>query len=96
MALRPKVYHHRYVFHPIHSVARDIRYLPGDAAVGKSSLLIRLTDQRFLANPDPTVRPITISCYTAPILPPKFTCPRGLRVVCEIPEGLSLTMLVPS
>ncbi|KZT01748.1 uncharacterized protein LAESUDRAFT_628360, partial [Laetiporus sulphureus 93-53] len=23
--------------------------------VGKSSLLIRLTDQRFLANPDPTV-----------------------------------------
>ncbi|GJJ12284.1 hypothetical protein Clacol_006525 [Clathrus columnatus] len=26
----------------------------GDAAVGKSSLLIRLTDQRFLANPDPT------------------------------------------
>ena len=28
----------------------------GDAAVGKSSLLIRLTDQRFLANPDPTVQ----------------------------------------
>ena len=28
----------------------------GDAAVGKSSLLIRLTDQRFLVNPDPTVR----------------------------------------
>lgn len=28
----------------------------GDAAVGKSSLLIQLTDQRFLANPDPTVR----------------------------------------
>ena len=28
----------------------------GDAGVGKSSLLIRLTDQRFLANPDPTVR----------------------------------------
>jgi hypothetical protein len=27
----------------------------GDAGVGKSSLLIRLTDQRFLANPDPTV-----------------------------------------
>jgi Ras-related protein Rab-2A len=23
--------------------------------VGKSSLLVRLTDQRFLANPDPTV-----------------------------------------
>ena len=29
----------------------------GDAAVGKSSLLVRLTDQRFLANPDPTVSP---------------------------------------
>lgn len=28
----------------------------GDASVGKSSLLVRLTDQRFLANPDPTVR----------------------------------------
>ena len=28
----------------------------GDAAVGKSPLLVRLTDQRFLANPDPTVR----------------------------------------
>ncbi|KAF8516928.1 ras-domain-containing protein [Hysterangium stoloniferum] len=27
----------------------------GDAAVGKSSLLIRLTDQRFLTNPDPTL-----------------------------------------
>ncbi|KAJ7443154.1 P-loop containing nucleoside triphosphate hydrolase protein, partial [Mycena latifolia] len=26
-----------------------------DAAVGKSSLLVRLTDQRFLANPDPTL-----------------------------------------
>jgi Ras-related protein Rab-2A len=30
--------------------------ITGDAAVGKSSLLVRLTDQRFLANPDPTVR----------------------------------------
>lgn len=29
----------------------------GDAAVGKSSLLVRLTDRRFLANPDPTVCP---------------------------------------
>lgn len=29
--------------------------ITGDAAVGKSSLLVRLTDQRFLANPDPTV-----------------------------------------
>ncbi|KAH9052538.1 ras-domain-containing protein [Lactarius vividus] len=29
--------------------------ITGDAGVGKSSLLIRLTDQRFLANPDPTL-----------------------------------------
>ncbi|KAJ7580753.1 ras-domain-containing protein [Mycena floridula] len=29
--------------------------ITGDASVGKSSLLIRLTDQRFLANPDPTL-----------------------------------------
>ncbi|RDB22958.1 Ras-related protein RABB1c [Hypsizygus marmoreus] len=29
--------------------------ITGDAAVGKSSLLIRLTDQRFLLNPDPTL-----------------------------------------
>jgi Ras-related protein Rab-2A len=41
--------------------------LTGDAGVGKSSLLVRLTDQRFLANPDPTVRILSIlipcSCY---------------------------------
>ncbi|KZT71346.1 ras-domain-containing protein [Daedalea quercina L-15889] len=29
--------------------------ITGDAAVGKSSLLVRLTDQRFLADPDPTL-----------------------------------------
>ncbi|KAJ7939080.1 P-loop containing nucleoside triphosphate hydrolase protein [Mycena leptocephala] len=29
--------------------------ITGDAAVGKSSLLVRLTDQRFLANPDLTL-----------------------------------------
>lgn len=29
--------------------------ITGDASVGKSSLLIRLTDQRFLAHPDPTL-----------------------------------------
>ncbi|GBE81820.1 ras-domain-containing protein [Sparassis latifolia] len=29
--------------------------ITGDAAVGKSSLLVRLTDQRFLMNPDPTL-----------------------------------------
>jgi hypothetical protein len=33
----------------------------GDAGVGKSSLLVRLTDQRFLANPDPTVRILSAS-----------------------------------
>ncbi|KAJ7766255.1 hypothetical protein B0H16DRAFT_1793400 [Mycena metata] len=39
---------------PWHYVLKFI--ITGDAAVGKSSLLVRLTDQRFLANPDPTVR----------------------------------------
>ncbi|KAF8800524.1 rab GTPase [Phlegmacium glaucopus] len=29
--------------------------ITGDAAVGKSSLLVQLTDQRFLANPEPTL-----------------------------------------
>lgn len=29
--------------------------ITGDMGVGKSSLLVRLTDQRFLANPDPTL-----------------------------------------
>lgn len=29
--------------------------LVGNAGVGKSSLLVQLTDQRFLADPDPTV-----------------------------------------
>ena len=37
--------------------------ITGDAAVGKSSLLVRLTDQRFLANPDPTVSILSISRY---------------------------------
>jgi Ras-related protein Rab-2A len=40
------------------------RIQTGDAAVGKSSLLIRLTDQRFLANPDPTVRATVPSLHT--------------------------------
>ena len=35
--------------------------ITGDAAVGKSSLLVRLTDQRFLANPDSTVCLIPLS-----------------------------------
>ncbi|KAJ7029463.1 ras family-domain-containing protein [Mycena alexandri] len=38
---------------PWHYVLKFI--ITGDAAVGKSSLLVRLTDQRFLANPDPTL-----------------------------------------
>ena len=38
----------------------------GDAAVGKSSLLVRLTDQRFLANPDPTVSPHDLSSRLTP------------------------------
>ena len=38
----------------------------GDAGVGKSSLLIRLTDQRFLANPDPRVR-FRLLSYCVPI-----------------------------
>lgn len=29
--------------------------LVGDSSVGKSSLLVQLTEQRFLADPDPTV-----------------------------------------
>ncbi|PCH37825.1 ras-domain-containing protein [Wolfiporia cocos MD-104 SS10] len=29
--------------------------ITGDSSVGKSSLLVRLTDQRFLADPDPTL-----------------------------------------
>jgi Ras family len=36
--------------------------LIGDAAVGKSSLLVRLTDERFLTNPDATV----LRLYSAP------------------------------
>ncbi|KAJ7770072.1 P-loop containing nucleoside triphosphate hydrolase protein, partial [Mycena metata] len=38
---------------PWHYVLKFI--ITGNAAVGKSSLLVRLTDQRFFANPDPTL-----------------------------------------
>ncbi|KAJ7766225.1 hypothetical protein B0H16DRAFT_1793334 [Mycena metata] len=38
---------------PWHYVLKFI--ITGDAAFGKSSLLVRLTDQRFLANSDPTL-----------------------------------------
>lgn len=39
----------------------------GDAGVGKSSLLVRLTDQRFLANSEPTVRhPHALSEHSPP------------------------------
>lgn len=40
--------------------------ITGDAAVGKSSLLIRLTDQRFVANPDPTVSVLLIQGVQEP------------------------------
>jgi hypothetical protein len=58
MALCFQVHNHRSVALCLRlaSVVRYYRRAQGDAAVGKSSLLIRLTDQRFLANPDPTVR----------------------------------------
>lgn len=57
-----------------------MRYPTGDAAVGKSSLLIRLTDQRFLANPDPTVRSsfstlcYHISCFCSSDTAPSLGC----------------------
>jgi len=53
MALCPQVYHHRCVATPLDVLA--LIAAPGDAAVGKSSLLVRLTDQRFMTNPDPTL-----------------------------------------
>lgn len=46
----------------------------GDASVGKSSLLVRLTDQRFLTNPDATVstcspiRTHTTACWMTRLL----------------------------
>ena len=42
-------------------LTRHVVQHTGDAAVGKSSLLVRLTDQRFLANPDPTVRYLSLT-----------------------------------
>lgn len=62
----------------------------GDAAVGKSSLLIRLTDQRFLANPDPTVRYHPPACLIerAPIKP-SDACQLGVEFgskLISIPE----------
>ena len=56
MALCPQVYHHRWVATLLDVRALIVLAAPGDAAVGKSSLLVRLTDQRFMTNPDPTVR----------------------------------------
>ncbi|KAF8326924.1 ras-domain-containing protein [Amanita rubescens] len=41
--------------------------ITGDAAVGKSSLLVRLTDQRFLANPDPTTRLLNCNVRWVPV-----------------------------
>ena len=57
MALCFQVCYHRYVQSAILQNDSNNTFLSvGDAAVGKSSLLTQLTDQRFLANPDPTVR----------------------------------------
>lgn len=68
MALCPQIHHYRYVIRDItytelalQLTQRYVSFL-GDAAVGKSSLLVRLTDQRFQTNPDPTVRLVSASC----------------------------------
>ncbi|KAJ7311660.1 P-loop containing nucleoside triphosphate hydrolase protein [Mycena albidolilacea] len=45
-----------------HNVLKFI--ITGDAATGKSSLLVHLTDQRFLANPDPTFAQLALA-FTA-------------------------------
>ncbi|KAJ7861415.1 P-loop containing nucleoside triphosphate hydrolase protein [Mycena olivaceomarginata] len=40
--------------------------ITGDAAAGKSPLLVRLTDQRFLANPDPTFAQLALGVEFGP------------------------------
>jgi Ras-related protein Rab-2A len=54
--------HHVYTTNQLSTTMSNITWhyvlkfiITGDAAVGKSSLLVRLTDQRFLTNPDPTL-----------------------------------------
>jgi hypothetical protein len=60
LELCSQIYHHRCGVPSATATLRSAKLVisVGDAGVGKSSLLIRLTDQRFLANPDPTVRPV--------------------------------------
>jgi hypothetical protein len=58
----------------------------GDAGVGKSSLLVRLTDQRFLANPDPTVRLVSSFSLRLPLtIHPKLGVEFGSKLI-TIPE----------
>ena len=55
--------------------------------MGKSSLLVRLTDQRFLANPDPTVRLSNHYLPTSPFDPysPQLGVEFGSKLI-TIPE----------
>ncbi|KAJ7209030.1 P-loop containing nucleoside triphosphate hydrolase protein [Mycena rebaudengoi] len=68
----------RYVFNFI---------ITGDAAVGKSSLLVRLTNQRFLANLDPTLR--------SPLLPASPTSLTLLSAQLDVEFGSKLITLHP-
>jgi len=75
MALCSQVHHHwrvgsLYASCSFRRADRRCDRFVGDAAVGKSSLLVRLTDQRFLANPDPTV---SSECSHA-VLPHLMNC----------------------
>ena len=56
MGPRPQVYRRRCVTTSLDVLALIVLVAPGDASVGKSSLLVHLTDRRFMTNPDPTVR----------------------------------------
>lgn len=76
---------------PCTPYTRHSYHPPGDAAVGKSSLLVRLTDQRFMTNPDPTVRP-------PPYPPPPLLTPSQLGVefgskLVDIPEQAKIVKL---
>jgi hypothetical protein len=83
MALCPQVYHHRCVATPLDVLA--LIAAPGDAAVGKSSLLVRLTDQRFMTNPDPTVRPYAPRSRISSDHLPQLGVEFGSKLI-EIPE----------
>ncbi|KAJ7197710.1 P-loop containing nucleoside triphosphate hydrolase protein [Mycena rebaudengoi] len=70
---------------PTHDVFNFI--ITGDAAVGKSSLLVRLTNQRFLANLDPTLR--------SPLLPASPTSLTLLSAQLDVEFGSKLITLHP-